>query len=123
LPLHQVPQSSVGDSAIQSNAPGDSFTIVINDVIRSLEDDPTQKELHAEASQAENRSTVVAPDNVSSSIAQKNVSMHPATYIRRPKKPKQVRVCIVITISTIHFHSQSFIEIIHIIANFNRATG
>jgi hypothetical protein len=88
-----------------------------------LEDDPTQKELCVEASQAEKRPTTVALENVSSSIAQQNISTQPATYIRRPKKLKQVRVCIIITISTIHFHFQSFIEIIHIITDFNRATG
>jgi hypothetical protein len=88
-----------------------------------LEDDPTQKELCAEASQAKKRPTVFALVNVSSSIAQQNISTQPATYVRRPNKPKQVRVCVVITISTIYFHSQSFIEIIHIIADFNRATG
>jgi hypothetical protein len=119
LPLHQVPQSSVSDSATQSSAPWDSFAIVINNVIRSLEDDPTQKELRAEASQAKSGPTVVALENVSSSIAQQNVSTQPATYIRRPNKPKHVSVCVVITISTIHFHSQSFIEIIHIITDFN----
>jgi hypothetical protein len=32
-------------------------------------------------------------------------------------------VCVVITISTIHSQSQSFIENIHIRADFNRATG
>jgi hypothetical protein len=32
-------------------------------------------------------------------------------------------VCVVITISIIHFHSQPFIENIHIIADFNRATS
>jgi hypothetical protein len=70
LPLHQVPQSSVGDSATQSNAAGDSFALVIKDVIYSLEDDPTQKELCVESSQAEKRPPVVALENVSSSIAQ-----------------------------------------------------
>jgi hypothetical protein len=123
LPLHQIPQSSVGDSATQSSVPGDSFAIVINDIICSLEDDPTQKELHAEASQAKKRPTTIALENVSSSIAQQNVSTQPVTYVRRQKKSKQVCVCVVITISTIHFHSQSFIEIIHIIADFNKATG
>jgi hypothetical protein len=88
LPLHQVPRSSAGDSATQSSAPGDSFTSVIKDVIRSLEDDPTQKELHAEATQAEKRPPTIALENVSSSIAQRDVSTQPATYIRRPKKPK-----------------------------------
>jgi hypothetical protein len=53
---------------------GDSFAIVINDVIRSLEDDPTQKELRVEASQAEKRPTAVALESVSISIAQQNVS-------------------------------------------------
>jgi hypothetical protein len=123
LPLHEVPQSSVGDSATQSSAPGDSFTTVINDVIRSLEDDPTQKELRAEASHAEMKHAAVALENVSSSIAQQNVSTQPATYVRRPKKSKQVCVCVVITILTIHFHSQSFIEIIHIIVDFNKVIG
>jgi hypothetical protein len=88
-----------------------------------LEDDLTQKELRAEASQAEMRPAAVALENVSSSIAQQNVSTQPATYVRRPKKPKQVHVCVVITILTIHFHSQSFIEIIHIIVDFNKVTG
>jgi hypothetical protein len=88
-----------------------------------LEDDPTQKEFHAEASQAEKRPPAIALENVSSSVAQQDVSTQPATYFRRPKKPKQVHVCVVIIISTIHSHSQSFIENIHIIANFNRATG
>jgi hypothetical protein len=74
LTLDQVPRSSVDDSVTQSSAPGDSFVIVINDVIRSLENDPTQKKLRAEASQAEKRPTVVALENVSSSIAQQNVS-------------------------------------------------
>jgi hypothetical protein len=46
------------------------FATVINNVIRSLEDDPTQKELRAEASQAKSGPTAVALENVSSSIAQ-----------------------------------------------------
>jgi RecA-family ATPase len=74
LPLHHVPRSSAGDSATQSSALGDSFATVINDVICSLEDDPTQKELHAETSQAKKRPTAIALENVSSSIAQQNVS-------------------------------------------------
>jgi hypothetical protein len=88
-----------------------------------LEDEPTQKELRVEAPQAEKRPPAIALENVSSSIAQQDVSKQPVTYVRRPKKLKHVCVCVVITISTIHFHSQSFIENIHIIAYFNRATG
>jgi hypothetical protein len=64
LPLHQVPRSSVGDSATQSSAPGDNFASVIKDVIHSLEDDPTHKEIHAEASQAKKRPPAVALENV-----------------------------------------------------------
>jgi hypothetical protein len=74
LLLYHVPWSSAGDSATQSSALGDSFATVINDVICSLEDDPTQKELHAETSQAKKRPTAIALENVSSSIAQQNVS-------------------------------------------------
>jgi hypothetical protein len=70
LPLYQVPRSSASDSATQSSAPGDSFASVIKDVTRSLEDDPTQKELLVEASQAEKRHPAVALENVSSSIEQ-----------------------------------------------------
>jgi hypothetical protein len=93
LSLHQVPRSSAGDSATQSSAPGESFASVIKDVIRSLEDDPTQKELCAEASPAEDRPPVVAQENVSSVVAQQDVSKQPATDVGRAKKQKQVRVC------------------------------
>jgi hypothetical protein len=123
LLLHQVLGSTVGDSATPSSAPVDSFASVIKDVIHSLEDDPTQKELRVEASEAEERPPAVDLENVPSTVAQQDVSKQPATYVRRPKKQKQLRVCVVITISVIHFHSQSFIENIHIIAYFNRATG
>jgi hypothetical protein len=88
LPLYQVPRSSASDSATQSSAPGDSFASVIKDVIRSLEDDPMQKELHGEASQPEKRPLTVVLGNISSSIAQQDVSTQPATYVRRPKKLK-----------------------------------
>jgi hypothetical protein len=91
LTLHQVPQSSAGNSATQFSAPGDSFSLVIKDVIRSLEDDPTQKELRVEASQAEERPPAVAQENVSSAVAQQDVSKQPATYVRRAKKQK---VCV-----------------------------
>jgi hypothetical protein len=50
LPHHQVPRSSDVDSGTQSSALGDSFASVIKVVIRSLEDDPTQKELRVDAS-------------------------------------------------------------------------
>jgi hypothetical protein len=69
-PLHQVTRSSAGDSATQSSALGDSFASVIKDVIRSLEDDPTQKELRAEGSQAKERPPAVAQENVPSAVAQ-----------------------------------------------------
>jgi hypothetical protein len=48
--LPQFFRSSVGNSATQSSASGDSFVLVIKDVIHGLEDDPTQKELRADAS-------------------------------------------------------------------------
>jgi hypothetical protein len=68
--LPQFFGSSASDSATQSGAPADSLILVIHDVIRGLEDDPTQKELHAEASQAEERHVVIAQDNVTSAVAQ-----------------------------------------------------
>jgi RecA-family ATPase len=90
-----VPQfvgSSAGDSATQSSVPGDSFAVVINNVIRGLEVDPTQKELCAEASQAEERSPVAAHENVTTAIAQQDIIKQPATYVRKAKKQKQVCV-------------------------------
>jgi hypothetical protein len=47
-----------------------------------------QKELHGEASQPEKRPLTVVLGNISSSIAQQDVSTQPATYVRRPKKLK-----------------------------------
>jgi hypothetical protein len=97
--------SSASDSATQSGAPADSLILVIHDVIRGLEDDPTQKELHAEASQAEERHVVIAQDNVTSVVAQQDVTKQPVTYKRKAKKQKQVCMCIVIILSVIHFYS------------------
>jgi hypothetical protein len=48
--------------------PGDSFTSVINDVIRGLEDDSTQKELHAKTSRVEERHPIVLQENVTTAI-------------------------------------------------------
>jgi hypothetical protein len=48
--LPQFFRSSADDSATQSSAPRDIFASVIKDVIHGLEDDPTQKELCADAS-------------------------------------------------------------------------
>jgi hypothetical protein len=121
--LPQFFGSSAGDSAIQSSGPEDSFDSVIKDIIRGLEDDPTQKELRANDSRAEERPPVVAQEYVPSTVAQENVSKRPATYFRRAKKEKQMRVCVVIIISSVHFHSQSFLENIHIIAYFTTAVG
>jgi hypothetical protein len=56
------------DSATQFSVPGDSFTSVINDVIRGLEDDSTQKELHAKTSRVEERHPVVLQENVTTAI-------------------------------------------------------
>jgi hypothetical protein len=115
--LPQFFGSSAHDSSTQSRAPGDSFASVIKDVICILEDDPTQKEHRDEASQAEERTHVIDQENVLSVVAQQDVSMQPATYFRMAKKQKQVRVC-----SNFNFNN-SFLENIHIIADFNRATG
>jgi hypothetical protein len=79
--LPQFFGSSAGDSVTQSNAPEDSFASVIKDVIRALEDNPTQKEVHVDVSRAEERPLVVA---------QEDVSKQSATYIRRAKKQKQM---------------------------------
>jgi hypothetical protein len=103
----QVPRSSAGNSATQFSAPGDSFSLVIKDVIRSLEDDPTQKELRVEASQAEERPPAVAQENVSSAVAQQDVSKQPATYVRRAKKQK-VCVC-----SNYNFDNSFSFSVIH----------
>jgi hypothetical protein len=102
----------------QSGAAGDSFVLVINDVIRCFKDDPTKKELHAEASRAEERTPVVAQENVTTIVAQQDVTNQSATYFRKAKKQKQVCACVVITISAVHFHSQSLLEIIHIVTDF-----
>jgi hypothetical protein len=61
--LPQFFGSSAGDSATQSSAPGDSFASVIEDVIRGLEDDRTQKELCADASRSEESPHVVAQED------------------------------------------------------------
>jgi alpha/beta superfamily hydrolase len=119
LPLHQVPRSSAGDSTTQSSVSGDSFASVIKYVIRSLEDNPTQKELHAEASQTEERPPTVTKENVPSVVTQQDISKQPTTYVRRAKKQKQV--CVVIIISAIHFYSKSFIKNTHTIADFDKA--
>jgi hypothetical protein len=86
LSLHQVARSSAGDSATQSSVARDNFASVIKDVIRSLEDDPTHKELHAEASQAKERPPTIAQENVASSATQQDVSKQPTTYVWRTKK-------------------------------------
>jgi hypothetical protein len=93
LPLYQVIGSSTGHSATQSSVLGDSFASIIKDVIRSFEDDPTHRELRADASEAEWRPPTVAQENVQSVVAQQDVSKQPTTYVRRPKKRKQVCVC------------------------------
>jgi hypothetical protein len=72
---------------------GDNFVLVINDVIRGLEEDPIQKELWAEASQAEERPPVVAQENVTTSVERQDVTKQPTTYFWKVKKQKQVRVC------------------------------
>jgi hypothetical protein len=69
----------------QSGVAGDNFVSVLNDVIRGLEEDPIQKELHAEASWAEERPRV-ARENVTTSVAQHDVTKQPATYFRKAKK-------------------------------------
>jgi hypothetical protein len=58
--LPQFFGSDAGDSATQSSASWDNFVSIIKDVIRGLEDDPTQMELRADASRVEERSAVVA---------------------------------------------------------------
>jgi hypothetical protein len=58
--LPQFFGSSASDSVTQSGAVGNSFVSVINDVICGLEEDATQKELHAKTSRAKERSPVVA---------------------------------------------------------------
>jgi hypothetical protein len=79
--LHQLFGSSAGDSVTQSSVPGDSFVSIIKDVIRGLEDDPTQKKLRVDASRAEERPPIVA---------QEDVSKQSTTYTRRAKKQKHV---------------------------------
>jgi hypothetical protein len=86
LPLRQVLGSIAGDSVTQFSVPVDCYASVIKDVIHSLEDDPTQKELRVEASQVEERPPVVAQENVPSVVAQQDVSKQPATYVMRAKK-------------------------------------
>jgi hypothetical protein len=86
--LPQFFWSSVGNSATQSSASGDSFALVIKDVIHGLEDDPTQKELRADASRAEESPPVFPQEYVPSAVAQEDVSKQSATYFRRAKKQK-----------------------------------
>jgi hypothetical protein len=75
--------SSAGDSVTQSGAPTNSLISVIHDVICCLGDDPTHKELRAEASQDEERPTFVAQENVTIAIAQQDVTKQPTTYKRK----------------------------------------
>jgi hypothetical protein len=74
LPLYQVIGSSASHSATQSSAPGGNFSSVIKDVNRSLEDDPTQRELHADATEVEERHVAIAQENVPSVVTQQEVS-------------------------------------------------
>jgi hypothetical protein len=78
--------SCVGDFATQSSAPGDGFASVIKDVIRYLEDDPTQKELRVDVSRAEESPPAVAQEYVPSAVAQGDVLKQLATYLQRAKK-------------------------------------
>jgi hypothetical protein len=116
--LPQFFESSAGDSMTQLGAPMDSLIPVIHDVIRGLEDDPTQKELRVETSQAKERPPVVAQENVITAVAQQDVTKQTATYFRKAKKQKLVRMCVVIILLAIHFHYQSFIENMHYIEYF-----
>jgi hypothetical protein len=61
--LPQFFGSSASDSTTQSSALADSLISVIHDVIHGLADDPTHKELCAEASRAKERPLVVAQEN------------------------------------------------------------
>jgi hypothetical protein len=90
----------------QSGVVGDNFVSVIIYVIHGLEEDPTQKEHRAEASQTEERPPLVAQENVTTNVAQQDVPKQSATYFRKAKKQKQVCACVVIIISAIHFPSQ-----------------
>jgi hypothetical protein len=68
--LPQFFGSSAGDSVTQPGALGVSFVSVINDIICGLEDGPFQKE---------ERSPVIAQENVTTAVAQHDVTKQPAT--------------------------------------------
>jgi hypothetical protein len=60
---------------------------------------------------------------MSQALLHKEMSQRSLPHTLGGQRNQNRSVCVVITISTIHFHSQSFVENIHIIAYFNRATG